>query len=106
MDEIFKALNDETRRKIIELLKEKDMNAGEIANEFNISKPSISHHLELLKRADLISGEKKGQFIVYSLNTSILEDLVSWIFTLSRENHKIGSIKIITDQNPDLNTTN
>lgn len=106
MDEIFKALNDETRRKIIELLKAKDMNAGEIANEFNISKPSISHHLELLKRADLISGEKKGQFIVYSLNTSILEDLVSWIFTLSRDNHKIGSIKIITDQNPNLNTTN
>ncbi len=84
MNEIFKALNDETRRKIIELLKEKDMNAGEIADEFNISKPSISHHLELLKRADLISGEKKGQFIMYSLNTSILEDLITWIITLKK----------------------
>jgi DNA-binding transcriptional ArsR family regulator len=84
MNEIFKALNDETRRRIIELLKERDMNAGEIADKFNISKPSISHHLELLKRADLINGEKQGQFIVYSLNTSILEDLITWIITLKK----------------------
>jgi DNA-binding transcriptional ArsR family regulator len=79
---LFKALNDETRRQILELLKEKDMNAGEIAESFNISKPSISHHLDILKRADLITGEKKGQFIKYSLNTSILEDLLNWIMTL------------------------
>lgn len=84
MNALFKALNDETRRKIIERLKERDMNAGEIANEFNISKPSISHHLDILKRADLISSEKKGQFIEYSLNTSILEDLLSWIITLKK----------------------
>lgn len=82
MNSLFKALNDETRRQIIELLKKKDMNAGEIADEFNISKPSISHHLDILKRADLIVGEKKGQFIVYSLNTTILEDLLNWILTL------------------------
>ncbi|MBL4706823.1 MAG: winged helix-turn-helix transcriptional regulator [Flavobacteriales bacterium] len=82
MNSLFKALNDETRRKIVELLKEDDMNAGEIADKFNISKPSISHHLDLLKQADLISSEKKGQFIVYSLNTSILEDLLSWILSL------------------------
>lgn len=84
MDSLFKALNDETRRKIVELLKEKDMNAGEIAEHFNISKPSISHHLEILKRADLITSEKKGQFVEYSLNTSILEDLLNWILTLKR----------------------
>lgn len=84
MDSVFKALNDETRRQIVELLKEKDMNAGEIANEFNISKPSISHHLDILKRADLITGEKKGQFVEYSLNTSILEDLINWILKLKR----------------------
>jgi len=84
MNDLFKALNDETRREIIELLKSRNMNAGEIANEFNISKPSISHHLDLLKRADLIIAEKKGQFIEYSLNTSILEDLLSWILTLKR----------------------
>lgn len=84
MNSLFKALNDETRRKIIELLKEKDMNAGEIADRFNISKPSISHHLDILKRADLITGEKKGQFVQYSLNTSILEDLLNWILTLKK----------------------
>jgi len=84
MNTLFKALNDETRRKILELLKDKDMNAGEIANHFNISKPSISHHLDLLKRADLITSEKKGQFIEYSLNTTILEDLMSWILNLNK----------------------
>ncbi len=85
MNLLFKALNDETRRAIIELLKEKDLNAGEIAEKFNISKPSISHHLDILKRADLITGEKKGQFIEYSLNTTILEDLITWILTLKRQ---------------------
>ena len=84
MNYLFKALNDETRRQIIELLKEKDMNAGEIADRFSISKPSISHHLDILKRADLITGEKKGQFVEYSLNTSILEDLLNWILTLKK----------------------
>jgi len=84
MKSLFKALNDETRRKIIELLKDKDMNAGEIAKKFNISKPSISHHLDILKRANLITSEKKGQFIEYSLNTTILEDLMSWILTLKK----------------------
>jgi|TARA_B110000259_G_C13658663_1_gene259363 DNA-binding transcriptional ArsR family regulator len=84
MNSLFKALNDETRRQIVELLKEKDMNAGEIADRFNISKPSISHHLDILKRADLITSEKKGQFVEYSLNTSILEDLLNWILTLKK----------------------
>ncbi len=84
MNSLFKALNDETRRQIVELLKEKDMNAGEIADRFNISKPSISHHLDILKRADLITSEKKGQFVEYSLNTSILEDLLNWILALKK----------------------
>ncbi len=84
MNNLFKALNDETRRKIIELLKEKDMDAGQIAEQFNISKPSISHHLDILKRADLITSDKRGQHIIYSLNTSILEDLIKWILTLKK----------------------
>mgnify|MGYP001828507220 CR=1 FL=1 len=84
MNSLFKALNDDTRRRIIELLKDKDMNAGEIASHFNISKPSISHHLDILKRADLIISEKRGQFVQYSLNTSILEDLLSWILDLKK----------------------
>ncbi len=75
----FKALNDETRRKILELLKEKDMNAGEIAEHFKISKPNISHHLDILRQASLVTCEKQGQFVQYSLNTSIFEDLINWI---------------------------
>jgi DNA-binding transcriptional ArsR family regulator len=84
MNSIFKALNDETRREILELLKVKDLSAGEIAEYFNISKPSISHHLDILKRADLISSEKKGQFVIYSLNTTIMEDVLQWILTFKK----------------------
>ena len=84
MNSIFKALNDETRREILELLKVKDLTAGEIADFFNISKPSISHHLDILKRADLISSEKKGQFVIYSLNTTIMEDVLKWILTFKK----------------------
>ena len=78
MNILFKALNDSTRREILELLKKKDMTAGEIADQFNISKPSISHHLDLLKQAGLVEAEKHGQFISYSLNTTVVDELVKW----------------------------
>lgn len=81
MNTLFKALNDQTRRDILDLLKNKNMSAGEIADQFNISKPSISHHLDLLKAAGLISSEKKGQFVIYSINTTIMEDLLQWLLT-------------------------
>ncbi|RLC50069.1 MAG: ArsR family transcriptional regulator, partial [Candidatus Cloacimonadota bacterium] len=61
-DKVFKALSDKNRRKIIRLLQKNDMTAGEIAAHFNISKPSISEHLKILKNADLIGSEKNGQF--------------------------------------------
>jgi DNA-binding transcriptional ArsR family regulator len=79
MNNLFKALNDSTRRQILELLKEKDLTAGEIAAHFNISKPSISHHLDLLKRADLVIGIRQGQFISYSLNMSVFEEVIQWL---------------------------
>lgn len=84
MNDIFKALNDATRREILELLRQKDMSAGEIADAFNISKPSISHHLDILKRAALITSEKSGQFIIYSINTTIMEDVLQWILTFKK----------------------
>ncbi|TDP02400.1 autorepressor SdpR family transcription factor [Flavobacterium sp. 245] len=84
MNDVFKALNDATRREILELLKEKDLSAGEIADAFNISKPSISHHLDILKRADLITSEKNGQYIYYSINTTIMEDVLQWILTFKK----------------------
>jgi len=81
-DKVFKALSDKNRRKIIDLLKKKEMTAGEIAEHFNISKPTISEHLKTLKNADLIESEKSGQFITYFLNTSVLEDFLSHMINI------------------------
>ena len=80
---LFKALNDSTRREILELLKNKDMNAGEIADQFNMTKPSISHHLDLLKQAGLVNAIKEGQFVIYSLNTTVVDDIVKWFMQFS-----------------------
>lgn len=77
--DVWKALADPTRRKILSLLKDKDMNAGEIANEFNMTKPSISNHLNILKQADLVDAEKVGQNVNYSLKTSVLQDVLKLI---------------------------
>ncbi len=81
-DKVFKALSDANRRKIIDLLKKKEMTAGEIADKFNVSKPTISEHLKTLKNADLIQSEKNGQFITYFLNTSVLEDFLSYMISI------------------------
>ena len=79
MNKIFKALNDPTRREILEMLKEKDLTAGEIAEKFNISWPSVSHHLDLLKQAHLVEAEKNGQYISYSLNTTVVDEILKWL---------------------------
>jgi len=78
LNETFKALSDKTRRQILKLLREKDLTAGEIAEQFDMTKPSISHHLNLLKQADLISDRRQGQNIYYSLNTSVFEEIMGW----------------------------
>ena len=88
MNILFKALNDPTRRKILELLKGSDMTAGEIAEEFNISKPSISHHLDLLKQAGLVEALKQGQFIFYSLNTTVVDEIVQWFIQFKTKKNK------------------
>lgn len=93
MNTVFKALNDKTRRQILNLLKEKDMTAGEIAEHFNISKPSISHHLDILKRAELIGSIKKGQFLIYSINTTVLDELFQWIYNLKNNNNEVSDKK-------------
>jgi DNA-binding transcriptional ArsR family regulator len=85
MNRVFKALNDPIRREILELLKEKDMNAGEIADHFNITRPSISHHLDSLKQADLVISEKNGQYVNYTLNKTVVEDIIQWLMNI---NHK------------------
>lgn len=82
MNTLFKALNDPTRRSILEMLKGADLTAGEIADAFSISKPSISHHLDLLKQANLISATREGQFIRYSLDTTVLDEALQWLLNL------------------------
>lgn len=87
MNQVFKALNDPIRRKILEILKkEGDLSAGEIADRFTISKPSISHHLDLLKQAGLVYVVREGQFLYYSLNTTIVDELLKWTIKLSSKN--------------------
>lgn len=78
MNNFFKALNDPIRRDILEMLKKGDLTAGEIAEQFSISKPSISHHLDLLKQASLVTSVKEGQFIYYSLNTTVIDEMLKW----------------------------
>lgn len=90
MGDAFKALSDPTKRKILELLQEKSLNAGEIADYFHITKPSISHHLTILKNSGLIVDERHGQNIVYSLDMSVFQDMMKWFmnFTSMGENEK------------------
>lgn len=84
MNNAFKALSDPTRRKILELLSDRDMTAGEIAEYFDISKPSISHHLSTLKAAGLVLDERNGQNIIYSLNMTVFQDLIKWFFDIQK----------------------
>ena len=88
MNSVFKALNDPTRRSILELLKKRDLSAGEIADQFDISKPSISHHLDLLKQAELVVAVKEGQYVFYSINTTVMDEMLKWVMQFSTKNKK------------------
>lgn len=90
LNETFKALSDKTRRQIINLLKTKDLSAGEIAEHFQISKPSISHHLNVLKQAHLVMDERHGQNIIYSLNTTVFDELIGWFLDITGSDNKKG----------------
>lgn len=85
MKDAFKALSDPTRRKILELLQDKPMSAGEIADEFHITKPSISHHLSILKNSGLIIDERHGQNIVYSLDMTVFQEIMRWFMGFMNE---------------------
>ena len=82
MNEVFKALADPTRREILRLLRRGEMTAGELADHFDMTKPSMSHHFTVLKQADLISARREGQQIHYSLNTTVVEDLMTILWDL------------------------
>jgi ArsR family transcriptional regulator len=93
----FKALQDETRRHILEMLRDRDLTAGEIADSFAMSAPSISYHLDLLRRAGLVSSRKQGQFVTYSLETTVLDESLSWILDLVKKG-KSHAAKTKTDK--------
>lgn len=78
----FKALSDPTRREILNLLRAGPLSAGELLEHFSITGASLSHHLSILKHAGLIDDEKKGKYIFYTLNTTVLDDILNWILTL------------------------
>ncbi len=89
MNAFFKALNDPTRRGILELLKASDLTAGEIADSYSMTKPSISHHLDLLRQAGLVTSVKEGQFIRYSLNTTVMDEAVKWLLGFTKTKKKL-----------------
>ena len=80
MGDAFKALADPTRRRILELLAQGDLTAGEIAAHFDMTKPSGRHHLNILRSAALITDERRGQNIVYCLNLTVFQEAVKWFF--------------------------
>jgi len=81
---LFQALADPTRRRILKMLQPRDLSAGDIADEFDMSRPSISHHLRILKEAGLVAAERHGQHIIYSLNTTVAQEALAWIVELTR----------------------
>ena len=82
MNETLKAISDPIRRDILSMLREGKKSAGEIGEQFNLTGATVSYHLAKLKKADLIVEEKYKNFIYYELNTSVFEDVISWIYTL------------------------
>lgn len=85
VNSVFKALNDPVRRQILTLLKSGDMSAGDIAEHFKLGRPTISHHLDLLKQAELVSSQKDGQFVIYSLSTTVLDEVLQWMYDIINE---------------------
>jgi ArsR family transcriptional regulator, arsenate/arsenite/antimonite-responsive transcriptional repressor len=91
--EVFKALADPTRRHILKLLQGGSLTAGELAEGFAITKGSLSHHFNVLKAADLVRCERRGQQMVYSLNTTVFEDVAAVLLDLFRVDARVGRLR-------------
>ena len=87
MQQTLRALADPVRREILNLLKKGRMSAGEITEHFPVTAASVSRHLSVLKEADLIRDTRDGKFIIYEINTSVLEDVMLWLKDLKGEDH-------------------
>ena len=89
MQQVLEAISDPTRRKILDLLKEGEMSAGDLGKHFDISGPSMSHHLSKLKTAGLVITTRRGQSICYSINTSVFEDAAQFVIDFFQDRSKI-----------------
>lgn len=87
----FRALADPTRREILQLLRHGEMTAGALAERFDMTKPSMSHHFAVLKEADLITSRREAQQIWYGLNTTVVQDLLTWGLRLMESSKKNGA---------------
>ena len=85
MKNVWEALADKTRREILELLKSRPHTAGELADQFSLSAATVSHHIAVLKKCGLITGERREQTIVYHLNTTVIEDMMRALASLLGE---------------------
>ena len=89
----FKALADPTRREILRLLRQGEMTAGDLAERFDMTKPTMSHHFAVLKEADLLTSRRDGQTIWYALNTTVVQDLMAWAMNLMGGNDEKGETR-------------
>lgn len=80
--ESIKAMSDKTRREILNLLKDGDMTAGDIAAHFSMTQATVSHHLSVLKDGGLVTDRRDGKYIFYELNTSVIEEIMAWLIEL------------------------
>jgi DNA-binding transcriptional ArsR family regulator len=87
-NQVFKALADPTRREILRLLGKGEMTAGQLADRFDMTKPSMSHHFAVLKEADLVSTRRDGQQIFYALNATVMQEMAAWLWDMFRDGAK------------------
>jgi DNA-binding transcriptional ArsR family regulator len=87
-NQVFKALADPTRREILRLLGKGEMTAGQLADRFDMTRPSMSHHFAVLKEADLVSTRRDGQQIFYALNATVMQEMMTWLWDLFRDGGK------------------
>jgi len=91
-DEFFQALSNPYRREIIKLLKWKNMSAGEIVEQFDIAQPTISRHLDVLRKAEIVTSERKGNQIIYSLNLSTAQEMMVFMSDLFERKEAAGGV--------------
>lgn len=90
--EVFKALSDPVRREILQLLKKGRMSAGEIVSQFDMTGATISYHLSILKKADLVTETKVKNYVYYELNASVVEEIMLWLSQLKGGTEDDGKI--------------